>query len=229
MNRKHNEAKKQVDKTIQYDLKEAIGLVKKLAHAKFDETVDLAVNIGIDAKKSEQAVRGSVVLPHGLGKTTRVLVFAKGEKVKEASEAGADFVGAEDFAEKITNGWLEFDRVIATPDIMGVVGKIGKILGPRGLMPNPKTGTVTFDVAGAVREAKAGKVDYKTEKGAVIHVPIGKVSFDSEKLYENAQMVLKSIVKAKPAASKGKYLKKISVSSTHGVGVPVDTQTAAAV
>lgn len=226
MSKKHDEAKGKVDRENQYNLKAAIDLVKELAHTKFDETVDLAVNIGVDAKKSDQLVRGSVVLPHGLGKTMRVVVFAKGDKGKEAMDAGADFVGAEDLAEKISKGWFEFDRVIATPDIMGVVGKIGKLLGPRGLMPNPKTGTVTFDVAVAVKEAKAGKVEYKTEKGAIIHVPIGKVSFDSEKLFDNAQSVIKSIVRAKPSTSKGKYLKKISVSSTMGAGIPVDTQTA---
>jgi large subunit ribosomal protein L1 len=227
MSKKHEAAKEKIDKLNKYSLKEAIDLVKELAHAKFDETVDLAVNLGVDARKSDQMVRGSVVLPHGLGKEVRVLVFAKGDKGKEAMDAGADFVGAEDLADKITKeGWMEFDRVVATPDIMGVVGKLGKVLGPRGLMPNPKTGTVTFDVADAVKDAKAGKVDYKTEKGAILHIPIGKVSFDSDKLFENAQTVIKSIVKAKPAASKGKYLKKISVSSTMGPGVPVDTQTA---
>ncbi|MDO8282047.1 MAG: 50S ribosomal protein L1 [Thermodesulfovibrionia bacterium] len=226
MSKKHDEAKGKINRENQYNLKEAIDLVKGLAHTKFDETVDLAVNIGIDAKKSDQLVRGSVVLPHGLGKEVRVVVFAKGDKGKEAMDAGADFVGADDLADKISKGWFEFDRVIATPDIMGVVGKIGKLLGPRGLMPNPKTGTVTFDVGNAVKEAKAGKVEYKTEKGAIIHVPIGKVSFESEKLFDNAQSVIKSIVRSKPSTSKGKFLKKISVSSTMGAGVPVDTQTA---
>ncbi len=227
MSKKHEEVKEKIDKTTPYNLKDAINMVKELAHTKFDETVDLAVNLGVDAKKSDQMVRGSVVLPHGLGKAVRVVVFAKGDKGKEAMDAGADFVGADDLVEKITKeGWLDFDTVIATPDIMGVVGKLGKVLGPRGLMPNPKTGTVTFDVAGAVKDAKAGKVDYKTEKGSVLHIPIGKVSFDNEKLVENAQSILKSVVKAKPNSSKGKYLKKISVSSTMGAGVPVDTQTA---
>lgn len=226
MSKKHDAAKEKIDKALKYNLKEAIDLVKELAHTKFDETVDLAVNLGIDAKKSDQMVRGSVVLPHGLGKEVRVLVFAKGDKGKEAMDAGADFVGAEDLADKITKeGWMEFDRVVATPDIMGVVGKLGKVLGPRGLMPNPKTGTVTFDVADAVKDAKAGKVDYRTEKGAILHISIGKVSFESEKLFENARTVIKSVVKAKPSSSKGKYLKKISVSSTMGSGVPVDTLT----
>lgn len=227
MSKKHDAAKEKTDKALKYNLKEAIDLVKELAHTKFDETVDLAVNLGIDAKKSDQTVRGSVVLPHGLGKEVRVLVFAKGDKGKEAMDAGADFVGAEDLADKITKeGWMGFDRVVATPDIMSVVGKLGKVLGPRGLMPNPKTGTVTFDVADAVKDAKAGKVDYRTEKGAILHISIGKVSFESEKLFENARTVIESVVKAKPSSSKGKYLKKISVSSTMGSGVPVDTQTA---
>jgi large subunit ribosomal protein L1 len=227
MSKKHEEIKEKIDKTSLYNLKDAINMVKEHAHTKFDETVDLAVNLGVDAKKSDQMVRGSVVLPHGLGKAVRVVVFAKGDKGKEAMDAGADFVGAEDLLEKITKeGWLDFDTVIATPDIMGIVGRLGKVLGPRGLMPNPKTGTVTFDVAGAVKDAKAGKVDYKTEKAAILHIPIGKVSFDNKKLVENAQSILKSVVKAKPSSSKGKYLKKISVSSTMGAGVPVDTLTA---
>jgi large subunit ribosomal protein L1 len=228
MSKIHDTAKEKIDKLNKYNLKEAIDLVKEHAHVKFDETVDLVVNLGVDAKKSDQMVRGSVVLPHGLGKDVRVLVFAKGDKGKEAMDAGADFVGAEDMADKITKeGWMAFDRVVATPDMMGVVGKLGKVLGPRGLMPNPKTGTVTFDVADAVRDAKAGKVDYRTEKAAILHIPIGKVSFEGDKLFENAQTVIKSVVKAKPSSSKGKYLKKISVSSTMGAGIPVDTSTAA--
>jgi large subunit ribosomal protein L1 len=184
--------------------------------------VDLAVNLGIDPRKSEQMVRGTVVLPHGIGKKVRVLVFAKGEKEKEALEAGADFVGAEDLVDKISKGWLDFDKSVATPDVMGVVGKLGKILGPRGLMPNPKLGTVTFDIARTVKEIKAGKVEYKAEKAGIVHVPIGKVSFDTEKLLENARTVINSIIKAKPATSKGKYLKKIAVSSTMGPGIAVD-------
>jgi len=184
--------------------------------------VDLAVNLGIDPRKSEQMVRGTVVLPHGIGKKVRVLVFAKGEKEKEALEAGADFVGAEDLVDKISKGWLDFDKSVATPDVMGVVGKLGKILGPRGLMPNPKLGTVTFDIARTVKEIKAGKVEYKAEKAGIVHVPIGKVSFDTEKLLENARTVIHSIIKAKPATSKGKYLKKIAVSSTMGPGIAVD-------
>jgi len=182
----------------------------------------MAINLGVDPKKSDQVVRGTVVLPHGTGKQVRVLVFAKGEKEKEAEEAGADYVGAEDLIEKIQQGWLEFDRVIATPDMMGQVGKLGKILGPRGLMPNPKLGTVTFDVGRAVKEAKGGKIEYRTDKGGVVHVPIGKLSFDREKLVENAMAVLKSIIKAKPPTSKGKYIKKVTLSSTMGPGLKIN-------
>jgi large subunit ribosomal protein L1 len=184
--------------------------------------VDMAFNLGVDPRKSDQMVRGTVVLPHGTGKTVRVLVFAKGEKEKEATEAGADFVGAEDLVEKIQKGWLDFDKAVATPDVMGLVGKLGKVLGPRGLMPNPKLGTVTFDIAKAVKEIKAGKVEYRTEKAGIIHVPIGKSSFAGEKLAENANAVIKSISKAKPAASKGKYIKKVTVSSTMGPGLKLD-------
>lgn len=226
MGKKYNTAIKNIDITKQYKLEEAIEMVKRSAYTKFDETVDLAVNLGVDPKKSDQMVRGTVVLPHGIGKKVRVLAFVKGEKAKEAADAGADYVGAEDFIEKINGGWLEFDKAVATPDLMGMVSKLGKILGPRGLMPNPKTGTVTFDIGKAVKEIKAGKVDYKTEKAGIVHVPIGKVSFDSQKLYENAKTVLDAIVKAKPASSKGKYLKKLSVSSTMGTGVSVDVSEA---
>jgi large subunit ribosomal protein L1 len=221
MSKKHNEAKSKIDKTKQYDVKEAIGLIKELKHSKFDETVDLAVNLGVDPRKSDQMVRGSVVLPHGLGKKVRVAVFAKGEKATEAESAGADVVGAEDLVEKVSGGWLEFDKVVATPDVMGLVGKLGKILGPRGLMPNPKSGTVTFDVGKAVQDITAGKADYRTEKAGVIHVSIGKLSFEDDKLIDNAKTVISSLEKAKPSSSKGKYLKKISISSTMGVGVPV--------
>ncbi len=181
MGKKIEAANEKIEKGKEYLLEEAISKVKELSHTKFDETVDLAFNLGVDPRKSDQMVRGTVVLPHGTGKTLRVLVFAKGEKEKEARDAGADFVGAEDMVEKITKGWLDFDKVVATPDIMGVVGKLGKVLGPRGLMPNPKLGTVTFDVAKAVKDIKAGKVEYKTEKAGVVHVPIGKVSFDAQK------------------------------------------------
>ena len=227
MGKKHISAKEKIDRTKQYDIREAVELVKKSAYAKFDESVDLSLNLGVDPRKSDQIVRGSVVLPHGLGKKIRVLVFAKGEKAAEARDAGADYVGAEDLAEKIQAGWLDFDKVVATPDIMGTVGKLGKILGPRGLMPNPKSGTVTFDIAKAVRDITAGRADYRTDKGGVVHVSIGKVSFDSEKLIDNARTVVKAVEKAKPSSSKGKYLKKISISSTMGVGVPVNVSSVA--
>jgi large subunit ribosomal protein L1 len=222
MGKKFISAKEKIDTEKQYLLEEAIKLVKESSYTKFDETVDLAVNLGVDPRKSDQMVRGTVVLPHGIGKKVRVLVFAKGEKEKEAQDAGADYVGAEDLVEKITKGWLDFDKSVATPDVMGLVGKLGKILGPRGLMPNPKLGTVTFDVAKTVKEIKAGKVEYKTEKAGIVHVPIGKVSFDADKLIANAKSIISSIVKAKPATSKGKYLKKLSISSTMGPGIDVD-------
>ncbi|MDH3879516.1 MAG: 50S ribosomal protein L1 [Desulfobacterales bacterium] len=221
MSKKHNEAKAKIDKTKQYDINEAIGFIQELKHTKFDETVDLAINLGVDPRKSDQMVRGSVVLPHGLGKKVRVSVFAKGEKATEAEKAGADIVGAEDLVEKVSGGWLDFDKVVATPDVMGLVGKLGKVLGPRGLMPNPKSGTVTFDVGKAVQDITAGKADFRTEKAGVIHVSIGKISFDKDKLIDNAKTVISSLEKAKPSSSKGKYLKKISISSTMGVGVPV--------
>ena len=222
MGKKIKSVKEKIDMDKQYLLEEAIKLVKESSYTKFDEAVDLAVNLGVDPRKSDQMVRGTVVLPHGIGKKVRVLVFAKGEKEKEAQEAGADYVGAEDLVEKITKGWLDFDKSVATPDVMGLVGKLGKILGPRGLMPNPKLGTVTFDVAKTVKEIKAGKVEYKAEKAGIVHVPIGKVSFDADKLFENAKTIINSIIKAKPATSKGKYLKKLSISSTMGPGIAVD-------
>ncbi len=222
MGKKIKAVKEKIDMDKQYLLEEAIKLVKESSYTKFDEAVDLAVNLGVDPRKSDQMVRGTVVLPHGIGKKVRVLVFAKGEKEKEAADAGADYVGAEDLVEKITKGWLDFDKSVATPDVMGLVGKLGKILGPRGLMPNPKLGTVTFDVAKTVKEIKAGKVEYKTEKAGIVHVPIGKVSFGADKLLENAKTIINSIIKAKPATSKGKYLKKLSISSTMGPGIAVD-------
>jgi len=222
MGKKLKAVKEKIDLTRQYTLEEAMKIVKESSCAKFDETVDLAVNLGVDPRKSDQMVRSTVVLPHGIGKKVRVLVFAKGEKEKEALEAGADYVGAEDLVEKISKGWLDFDKSVATPDVMGIVGKLGKILGPRGLMPNPKLGTVTFDIAKTVKEIKAGKVEYKTEKAGIIHVPVGKVSFDTEKLIDNAKTIINSIIKAKPSTSKGKYLKKMTVSSTMGPGIPVD-------
>ncbi len=227
MNRgkKYRASSEKVDPQKTYTLEEAMGLVKNTAYAKFNETVDLAVRLGVDPRHSDQMVRGAIVLPHGSGKTLKILAFAKGEKEKEAREAGADYVGAEDMMEKITKGWLDFDRVVATPDMMGMVGKLGKILGPRGLMPNPKVGTVTFDIGRAIKEIKFGKVEYKVEKAGIVHVPIGKASFEVRQLLENANTVLESIIKAKPPSSKGKYLKKIVVSSTMGPGIKVDTAT----
>ncbi len=222
MGKKLHAAQEKVEQDKIYSLEDAVKLVKEAAYAKFDETVDLAVNLGVDPRKSDQMVRGTVVLPHGMGKQVTVLVFAKGEKEKEASDAGADFVGLDDLVEKITKGWLDFDKAVATPDVMGTVGKLGKILGPRGLMPNPKLGTVTFDVDRAVKEIKAGKVEYKTEKAGIVHIPIGRVSFEAQKLIDNAKTVIGSIVKAKPATSKGRYLKRLSVSSTMGPGIIVD-------
>ncbi len=222
MDKKKKTVREKIDLTKEYSLEDAVSLVKESSYAKFDESIDLAVNLGIDPRKSDQMVRGAVVLPHGIGKKIRVLVFAKGEKEKEAIDAGADYVGSEDLVEKISKGWLDFDKTVATPDIMGLVGKLGKILGPRGLMPNPKLGTVTFDIAKAVKEIKAGKVEYRAEKAGIVHVPIGKVSFDSKKLRENVKAIIESIVKAKPATSKGKYLKKLSISSTTGPGISVD-------
>lgn len=228
MGKKLLEAVKKVDKAEEYTIEDAINLIKETAYTKFDETVDLAVNLGVDPRKSDQMVRGSVLLPHGTGKKIKVLVFAKGEKEKEARDAGADYAGGDDFIEKIKQGWLEFDKAVATPDMMGLVGKIGKILGPRGLMPNPKLGTVTFDIAKAVKDLKAGKVEFKVEKAGIVHVPVGKVSFSKEALMQNIRAVVDSIQKAKPATSKGNYLKRISISSTMGVGLRVDVAKLAA-
>jgi large subunit ribosomal protein L1 len=222
MGKKLENAETKVDKSKEYTVEEAISLIKENSYTKFDETVDMSINLGVDPKKSDQMVRGTVVLPHGTGKKVRVLVFAKGEKEKEARDAGADYVGAEDLVEKIQKGWLDFDKAVATPDLMGLVGKLGKVLGPRGLMPNPKLGTVTFDIAKAVNEIKAGKVEYKVEKAGIVHVPVGKISFDKEKLVENTLAILKSVAKAKPSTSKGKYIKRITLSSTMGPGVKID-------
>lgn len=223
--KQHKIAKEKVDRTRAYPLEEAISLVKDAAHAKFDETVELAVRLGVDPRKADQMVRGAVVLPNGLGKTVRVLVFAKGEKAQEAKDAGADFVGADDLVAKIQEGWFDFDTAIATPDMMGTVGKIGRLLGPRGLMPNPKVGTVTFDVGRAVGEAKSGKVEYRVEKAGIVHAPVGKVSFDEEKLKGNIMALMDALIKAKPSTSKGTYLKKVSLSSTMGPGVNLDVPT----
>jgi|SRR5690606_4745151 len=205
-----------------YEPREALELVKSIAPAKFDETVEVAFRLGIDTKRADQQVRGAVVLPHGTGKTKRVLVFAKGEKAKEAEQAGADFVGDDDLINKVSQGWLDFDVVVSTPDMMGQVGKLGRILGPKGLMPNPKTGTVTFDVAKAVQEIKAGKVEYRSDKAGIVHVPIGKVSFDTDKLTENLKTLAEALIKAKPAAAKGTYMRSVTVSSTMGPGVRVN-------
>lgn len=222
--KKLKEASAKVDRSKNYDLGEAIELMKTLKYAKFDETVDVAVRLGVDPRHADQMVRGAVVLPNGLGKDVRVLVFAKGEKEKEARDAGADYVGAEDLVAKIQEGWFDFDTAIATPDMMGVVGKIGKLLGPRGLMPNPKVGTVTFDVGRAVRESKAGKVEFRVEKAGIVHAPVGKVSFEADKLKENIQALVEALLKAKPSAAKGTYMKKISISSTMGPGIFLDVQ-----
>ena len=211
-----------LDLTKIYTLEEAITQVKAVPAPKFDETVDIAINLGVDPKHADQMVRGAIVLPNGVGRETRVLVFAKGDKEKEALDAGADHVGGDDLAKKIQDGWFEFDRVIATPDMMGVVGRLGRVLGPRGLMPNPKLGTVTPNVGEAVRDQKAGKVEYRVDKAGIVHCGIGKVSFDVEKLWENASALIDVIIKAKPASAKGNYLKKISVSSTMGPGFKVD-------
>ncbi|GFO66191.1 50S ribosomal protein L1 [Geomonas paludis] len=222
MTKKLKEARAKVDRTKTYPLTDGLELVKSAAYAKFDETVDLVVKLGVDPRHADQMVRGAVVLPNGLGKDVRVLVFAKGEKEKEAREAGADYVGADDLVAKIQEGWFEFDTAIATPDMMGVVGKIGKLLGPRGLMPNPKVGTVTFDLGRAIKESKSGKVEFRVEKAGIIHAPVGKVSFSAETLKQNVTALVEALQKAKPAAAKGTYMKKVSVSSTMGPGVNID-------
>ena len=219
--KKYENAAKQVDKK-NYPLEDAVALLKKVAFAKFNETVEVSIKLGVDPKHADQMVRGTVVLPNGLGKSKRVIVIASGEKVKEARDAGADEVGGDDIVERIAGGWMDFDAVVATPDMMRSVGKLGKILGPRGLMPNPKTGTVTFEVGRAVKEIKAGKVEFRVDKTAIVHAPVGKVSFGPDKLLENAKTLIDSVLKAKPAASKGRYVKSIALSSTMGPGVRVD-------
>ena len=220
--KKYREAREKIDRTNTYELIQAIQLATEISHTRFDETLDIAIRLGVNPRKADQMVRGTVVLPHGTGKTSRVLVFAKGEKAKEAEDAGADYVGAEDLVEKIQGGWLDFDKAVATPDMMGQVGKLGKILGPRGMMPNPKVGTVTFEVARAINEIKGGKVEFRVEKGGIVHAPIGKVSFGVEKLTENARSLLDVVMRAKPPTSKGVYLKGIALSTTMGPGVKVD-------
>ncbi|MGM9526096.1 MAG: 50S ribosomal protein L1 [Peptococcaceae bacterium] len=220
--KKYVEASKLVDRTVQYEVSDAIALAKKTATAKFDETVEVAFRLGVDPRQSDQQIRGAVVLPHGTGKSQTVLVFAKGEKAKEAEAAGADFVGAEDMVAKIQGGWFGFDVAVATPDMMGVVGKIGRLLGPKGLMPNPKTGTVTMDVTKAVNEVKAGKIEYRVDKTGIIHAPIGKASFEQTKLEENFKTLVDVLIKAKPASQKGQYIKSVSVSTTMGPGVKIN-------
>ena len=222
--KKYLESAKSIDRAIQYDAAEAISLVKKAAVAKFDETVEAHIRLGVDGRHADQQVRGAVVLPHGTGKTVRVLVFAKGDKANEALAAGADFVGADDLIPKIQNeNWFEFDVVVATPDMMGVVGRLGRVLGPKGLMPNPKAGTVTMDVTKAVNDIKAGKIEYRLDKTNIIHVPLGKASFTEEMLQDNFQTLIGAVVKAKPSAAKGQYLKSVTLASTMGPGVKLNT------
>jgi large subunit ribosomal protein L1 len=220
--KKYREAEKKIEEGKKYDLENGLEKVKEIAFAKFDETVELTMWLGVDPRKADQLVRGTVVLPHGLGKSKSVLVIAQGEKIREAEEAGADFVGGEDMVAKIKGGWTDFDAVIATPDMMRSVGQLGKILGPRGLMPNPKTGTVTFDVKTAVLETKAGKVEYRVDKTGVIHVPVGKVSFETPNLVDNTRMLIDAVVKAKPSTAKGKYVKKVNLAATMSPGVLLD-------
>jgi len=220
--KKYLDTLKAFDPQALFEPAEALNLVKTNAKAKFDETVELAFKLGIDTRHADQQIRGAVVLPHGTGKTRSVLVFAKGDKAKEAEQAGADFVGAEEMVEKIQKGWFGFDVAVATPDMMATVGKLGRLLGPKGLMPNPKTGTVTFDVERAIKEIKAGKVEYRADKAGIIHVPIGKVSFDQDKLGDNYRTVAETVIKAKPAAAKGQYVRSVTVSSTMGPGVKIN-------
>jgi large subunit ribosomal protein L1 len=221
--KKYQESKSSVDTQKRYEFAEAVESAIKSSYAKFDETIDMAVRLGVDPRHADQMVRGTVVLPNGLGKEVKVLVFAKGEKENEAKEAGADFVGSDDLVEKIQGGWFGFDRVVATPDMMGAVGKIGKILGPRGLMPNAKTGTVTFDLSRAIQELKAGKIDFRVEKAGIVHAPMGKVSFGVEKIIQNMTAFLETIIRLKPSSSKGTYLKTIAISTTMGPGIKIDT------
>lgn len=222
--KKYKQALDKVDRLKYYDLKEALQLAKEIAFANFDESVDAAIKLGVDPRHADQMVRGSVTLPHGTGKQVRVLVFAKGEKAKEAQEAGADYVGDDDLVKKIQEGWLEFDKVVATPDMMGAVGKLGKILGPRGLMPNPKVGTVTTNVKEVVKNLKAGMIEFRVDKAGIIHAPVGKKSFDVEKLEENFKALLETLIKAKPASAKGQYIRGIAISTTMGPGIKVDQQ-----
>ncbi len=222
MGKKYREAKNKIDRTKRYTLEEALQLLPQTSYARFDEGIDVAIRLGVDIKKSEQMVRGTVILPHGTGKKVKILVFAQGEKEKEARDAGSDFVGGEELVEKILQGWLDFDKAIATPDMMKVVSKLGKVLGPRGLMPNPKVGTVTFDVGKAVQDLKSGKVEFKADKAGNLHISVGKVSFGQEKLRENILSLLDAVIKAKPASSKGSYVKGLAISTTMGPGIKVD-------
>ncbi len=222
--KKKVEARAKIDRELKYNLQDGIEAVLASSYSKFDESVDVAIKLGVDPRHADQMVRGTCILPHGTGKSVRVLVFAKGEKEKEALDAGADHVGADDLAKQIQDGWLDFDKAVATPDMMGVVGKLGKILGPRGMMPNPKVGTVTFDIAKAVTELKGGKVEFRVEKAGIVHCPVGRVSFGTEKLSDNIKALIESIIRLKPSASKGVYLKGMSLSTTMGPGLSLDAQ-----
>jgi large subunit ribosomal protein L1 len=211
-----------VDRNQRYQLEDSLKLVKETARAKFDETVDMAIRLGVDPRQADQNIRGTVALPHGMGKTVRVLAFAKGEKEREAQEAGADFIGSDELIKKISEGWLDFDKAVATPDMMAAVGRIGKILGPRGLMPNPKTGTVSLDIGKAVREIKAGKLEFRVDKAGIVHVPVGRASFSADHLIDNARMVLLTILRAKPSSAKGNYVKGVTIATTMGPGIKID-------
>jgi large subunit ribosomal protein L1 len=224
ISKKKAEAREKIDRAKKYGIEEGLDTLISAAYAKFEESVDVAVKLGVDPRHADQMVRGTCVLPHGTGKTVRVLVFAKGEKEKEATDAGADYVGGEDLAKQIQDGWLDFDKAVATPDMMGVVGKLGKILGPRGMMPNPKVGTVTFDVGRAVSELKGGKVEFRVEKSGIVHAPVGRVSFGREKLAENLKALMETIIRMKPSAAKGVYMRGVSVSTTMGPGLKLDPQ-----
>lgn len=222
MGKSYRKVFEKVDRNQRYPLEDSLKLVKETARAKFDETVDMAIRLGVDPRQADQNIRGTVALPHGMGKTVRVLAFAKGEKEREAQDAGADFVGSDELIKKISEGWLDFDKAVATPDMMAAVGRIGKILGPRGLMPNPKTGTVSLDIGKAVREIKAGKLEFRVDKAGIVHVPVGRASFSAEQLIDNARMVLLTVLRAKPASAKGNYVKGVTVATTMGPGIKID-------
>jgi large subunit ribosomal protein L1 len=222
MGKSYRKVFEKVDRNQRYQLEDSLKLVKETARAKFDETVDMAIRLGVDPRQADQNIRGTVALPHGMGKTVRVLAFAKGEKEREAQDAGADFVGSDELIKRISEGWLDFDKAVATPDMMAAVGRIGKILGPRGLMPNPKTGTVSLDIGKAVREIKAGKLEFRVDKAGIVHVPVGRASFSAEQLIDNARMVLLTVLRAKPASAKGNYVKGVTVATTMGPGIKID-------